>query len=115
MTAKRFAMVAAAIGLVASLVAPFRVVHVFVANSGSGPGIQGFWMVVPIALGALAIVAVRTESIGFVWVIVGAVWGFVILGAWSLGTFFAWEALALLVAGLLHLAVIGRGWKLLLV
>jgi len=35
--------------------------------------------------------------------------------AWSLGTFFAWEALALLVTGLLHLAVIGPRWKLLLV
>ncbi len=112
---KRLATIAAALGFAAGVAAPFRVFHVFVANTGSGPGTLGLWMVVPIALGALAIAAVRTESIGFVWVSVGAVWGFVILGAWSLGTFFAWEALALLAAGLIHLVGIGPRWKLLLV
>jgi hypothetical protein len=88
---------------------------VFVANTGHGPGLLGLWMMLPIALGALAIVAVRKASIGFVWVIVGAVWGFMFLGAWSLGLFFAWEALALLVAGIFHLVAIGARWKLLLV
>jgi hypothetical protein len=115
MLARRLATIAALLGLVAALIAPFRVNQVFVANSGHGPGLLGLWMMLPIVLGALAIAAVRTASIGFVWAIVGAVWGFMILGAWSLGLFFAWEALALLVAGILHLIAVGARWRLLLV
>jgi hypothetical protein len=96
-------------------VAPFRVERVFVANSGHGPGVLGLWMLLPIALAAAAIAAVRTQRIGAVWMTVGAVWGFVIIAAWSLGTFFAAEGLALLVAGGLHLAAVRPGWRLLLV
>jgi hypothetical protein len=87
--------------------------RVFVANSGHSPGILGLWMLVPITLAAAAIPAVRTQSIGLVWAIVGAVWGFVIIAAWSLGTFFAWEGLALLAAGVLHTIAVGPRWKLL--
>lgn len=108
-------MVAAALGLAAGFVAPFRVVHVFVANSGSAPGLLGLWMIIPIALAGIAIAAVRTESVGFVWATVGGVWSFIILGAWSFGTFFAWEGLALLVAGIVHLVAVGPRWRLLLV
>jgi hypothetical protein len=108
MTAKRLATIAAALGLGAGLIAPVRVVNTFVSNTGHGPGILGLWMIVPIAAGATAIGAVRTQSVGLVWTAVGAVWGFVILGAWSFGLFFAWEALALLSAGVLHLVAVGR-------
>jgi hypothetical protein len=113
--ATRLATISALLGLAAALVAPFRVHQLFVANGGQGPGLLGLWMILPIALGALAIAAVRTPSIGFIWAIVGAVWSFMILGAWSLGPFFAWEALALLVAGIFHLVAVGARWKLLLV
>ena len=115
MIAKGLATISAILGLIAALIAPFRVVRVFVANTGQGPGLAGFWMTVPIALAAVAVAAVRTQSFGWVWVTIGAVWSFVILGAWSLGTFFAWEGLALLVAGILHLVAIGPRWRLLLV
>ena len=65
----------------------------------------------PLALGAISVLAVRTRSIGFVWSVVGGVWAFVVLGAWSLGLFFGWEALALLVAAVLHLVAIEAGWR----
>ena len=115
MLARRLATIAALLGLVAALIAAVRVNQAFVTNTGHGPGLLGLWVMLPIGLAALAIAAVRAPSIGFVWAIVGAVWGFMILGAWSLGPFFAWEALALLVAGILHLVAAGARWKLLLV
>jgi len=72
-------------------------------------------MILPIAAGVIALAAVRTQSIGWMWSAIGAVWGFVVIAAWSLGPFFAWEGLALLVAGVLHLITVGPWWRLLLV
>ena len=115
MISRRLATISAMLGLIAALVAPFRVERVFVANTGQGPGNTGFWMIVPIALAAAALAAVRAQSAGWIWGIVGAVWGFVIIAAWSLGTFFAWEGLALLVAGILHLIAVNARWRALLV
>jgi hypothetical protein len=115
MLARRLATISAVLGLIAGLIAPFRVVRVFTANTGEGPGVLGLWMIVPIVLAAVAIAAARTRSAGLMWATIGGVWGFVIIGAWSLGTFFAWEALALLVAGVLHLVAVGARWRVLLV
>lgn len=105
----------AVLGFVAAIVAPFRVERVFVANSGQGPGLLGLWMLIPIALSAAAIAAVRSPSIGLMWAIVGAVWGFVIIAMWSLGPFFAWEGFSLLAAGACHTIAAGARWRLLLV
>lgn len=115
MIARRLATISAAIGLVAAVVAPFRVFSVFVANSGHGPGILGLWMLVPIAAAIVALAAVRTQSSGLVWGAVGAAWGFVIIAAWSLGTFFVGEAFALLLAGILHVIAVQARWRTLLV
>ena len=112
--AKRLATLFAILGLAAGIVAPVRVERIFVANSGHGPGTAGLWMIVPIAAAVLAIAAIRTRSAGLVWATVGSVWGFVILAAWSLGTFFFWEALALLIAGILHLVAVKARWRALL-
>jgi hypothetical protein len=64
-----------------------------------------------LVLGALCILAVRTRSMAPIWAVVGGVWAFVVLGAWSLGLFFGWEAFALLVAAVLHLVAIDAGWR----
>ena len=55
----------------------------------------------------------RTRSVAFVWTTIGAVCGFVVLAAWSFGLFFFFEALILIVAGLVHLPTIAPRWKIL--
>jgi len=114
MSAKGLATLLATLAVAAGLMAVARVFVVFTANVGRVPGWGGLWMVPPIGLGLAAIPGVRGTSVATVWSLIGGVWGFVILGAWSLGPFFAMEGLVLLAAGLVHLLVVGPKWRLLL-
>jgi hypothetical protein len=107
---RRAATIAAIVGALTGWLGAFRAERAIVANTG-GAGHLSPWVIVPLALGAISVLAVRSRSIGFVWSVVGGVWAFVVLGAWSLGLFFGWEALALLLAAVLHLVAIEAGWK----
>jgi len=98
---RRIATWLALIGFAAGIVGAARVARLSADTIA-------LWTIEPIAFGALGVVAVQTQSVGFVWVCIGAVWSFVILGAWSIGTFFFSEAVALLAAGIVHTATIER-------
>jgi len=105
---RRIATALALVGFAAGIVGAGRV-------AGLLSDTIAVWTIEPIAFAALAVVAVRTQSVGFVWICIGAVWSFVILGAWSIGTFFFYEALALLAAGIAHAATIERRLTLALI
>src|SRR5581483_2932056 len=72
------------------------------------------WAVMPLAVTGAGTIAMLGGSIAPVWLCVGALWGFVVLGAWSLGPFYAVAALVLLFAALVHLAA-QPSWKVLVV
>ena len=115
MLAKRLATVIATLGLAAGLVGAFTVVKLLIVVRTDGQAILGLFVIVPIALGAIAIAAVRAESVGFMWTTIGALCGFVVIAGFSLGRFFVWEALAVLAAGCIHLDGAHPRWKFLLV
>jgi hypothetical protein len=108
---RRIAVVIAVLAFVAALIGPVRVTRVFEANTGHGPGLLGLWMIEPILFGAIAIAAVMADAPAVTWTMTGAVWGFVILGAWSLGSFFAWEGLLLLAGATVHAYASRMRWR----
>ena len=57
------------------------------------------WMGLPLALAIAGMVTTLSERIGPLWLSVGALFGFVVAAAWSLGLFYAYGALALLDGG----------------
>ena len=59
-------------------------------------------MVVPIALTIVGLLATRGNRIEVKWAAVGALWAFVIAGAWSVGFFFAPAAILLLASGVVE-------------
>ena len=52
---------------------------------------------------------------GPIWLCTGALFGFVVLAAWSLGLFYGYGAMVMLLAALAHLAAVRPGWRTLLV
>ena len=64
------------------------------------------WTILPVALGAAAIVAARRPTAGLMWVTVGDVCGFVVIAGFSIGGAFKYEALAVLAAGTVHLIAV---------
>src|SRR5262249_20309488 len=72
------------------------------------------WMAVPLALAMTGTIATLGRWIGPIWVCTGALFGFVVLGAWSLGLFYAYGALVMFVAAILHLFAVRAGWRALL-
>lgn len=57
------------------------------------------WYIAPMLLSAAVFVAVGRRSLSGVWVPVGGALGLVVLGAWSVGIFFAPAALILIAGG----------------
>jgi len=57
------------------------------------------WTIVPVTLTIAGRLTVRSERNGIRWMTIGALWGFVIAAAWSLGFFFAPAAILLLASG----------------
>ena len=108
-TAKRIALVLAWIGLALTLNAAAAVVRLFPLSS-AGPG-PYYFMGLPVAFAMVAIAASRGRSVGPMWTAIGAMAGVVIVGAWSIGAFFAPAALALLVAGLAQLVAVKSRWR----
>ncbi len=96
--AKRLALLAAVAALRRPVGRCFRVSRVFAAN-GYHLDAKGWWMAVPIAAAAFAIPAILAEWTGPAWMLAGSVCGFEIVTAWSFGSFFAVEAIALIARG----------------
>jgi hypothetical protein len=72
------------------------------------------WMGLPLALAIAGMVATLTDRIGPLWLSVGALFGFVVAAAWSLGLFYGYGAVALLAAAIVHLVKIRPRWRLIL-
>jgi hypothetical protein len=72
------------------------------------------WMVLPLTLAITGMIATLGRSIGPIWLCTGALFGFVVLGAWSLGLFYVYGALMMCAAALVHLAAVRAGWRVLL-
>lgn len=108
-TAKRIGLIVVWIGLalsVAACVASIRLTR----SSGVGSGFY-YFMGLPLVVGMIAVAASRAGVIGPMWAAIGAMGGVVIVGAWSIGAFFAPAALALLVAGIAHLVAVKSPWR----
>jgi hypothetical protein len=69
------------------------------------------WMAVPLTLAITGMIATLSCWIGPIWVCTGALFGFVVLGAWSLGLFYVYGALVMLAAALIHLLAVRAGWR----
>ena len=85
-------------------------VRVFVKN-GAGPGLALPWMFFPLMLVLAAFAATRRQRVAPMWMPIGALWGFVILAAWSVGPFYFGSAAALTAAGGAHFAAIRSWWR----
>lgn len=73
------------------------------------------WTTLPLALAITGMSSSLSRWLGPIWLSTGALFGFVVITAWSLGGFYAAGALVMLVAALVHLAAVRPGWRTLLV
>jgi hypothetical protein len=73
------------------------------------------WTIVPVASAAWVFWLIPRRSFGGVWVLAGVSLGFVILGAWSIGLFFAPAALSLVAAAVGQSVSMRAGRQVLLV
>jgi hypothetical protein len=110
---KRAATVVAALDVAVWFASAAWMLRVFVKNSGGVPPLSA-WALLPLTLIVIGVAASRGDSAGPMWTAIGALWGFVVAAAWSAGLFFAPAALALTIAGVIHLAAIRSWWQTLL-
>ena len=106
--------VCAALALGLSLLAVVPVVAVLRADP-AGVNARVLWALVPIASAGGVLVASRRGHLAPVWTLIGGCWGFVVLGGFSIGLFFAPAALVLLVAGIAYLAAVRLTWRAVLI
>ena len=72
------------------------------------------WMALPMTLGVAGMISSLSLWMGPIWLCTGGLFGFVILAAWSLGPFYAYAALTMFVAALVHLSTVRPRWRTLL-
>jgi hypothetical protein len=110
MIARRIAIVLAACGMVLCIAGTANAARVFISNAGHLTRLF-LWALLPLGLAAVVCVeVVRGGSLWTVWVPVGTLWGFVVAAAWSLGLFYAYGGLFLLLAAFAHLVAL-RAWR----
>jgi hypothetical protein len=73
------------------------------------------WTLVPVMSAASVLWLIGRRSLSAVWVAAGVSLGFVVLGAWSVGLFFAPSAVLLLAAAGVHTVSVRAGWRAILV
>jgi hypothetical protein len=73
------------------------------------------WTAMPLIFSVVGMLASLGPYIGPIWLSTGALFAVVVLGAWSLGLFYAYTALLMFVAAIIHLVAVRAGWKTLLV
>jgi hypothetical protein len=72
------------------------------------------WTAMPLALAVAGMLASLSQAIGPMSLSTGALFAFVVLGAWSLGPFYGYAALLMLMAAVIHLVAVRAGWRALL-
>ena len=109
----RTARALAAIAFIASLLAIVPAVAIVSAN---GPGLDArvLWTLVPILSAGGAFLLARRPHIGPMWLLAGTCSGFAVLGAMSLGIYFAPAAILLLVAAIAHMTAMRVRWQAIL-
>jgi hypothetical protein len=115
-TARRNAFLLAALSVALCVIGSGRAVVVFRHNAADSAEVARLftWMGLPLALAVAGMLTTLSESVGPLWLSVGALFGFVVAAAWSLGLFYAYAALTLLAAAVVHLLTIRERWRLLL-
>jgi hypothetical protein len=110
MTAKRIAIVLATCGMVLCLPGTAIAARVVNIHAGHIPRLF-LWTLLPLSLAVVSCRQIaRGGAMWTVWAPVGALWGFVVAAAWSLGPFYAPGGLLLLLATVVHLIALG-GWR----
>ena len=112
--AVRLTQLLATLACVAWVVGVFRAVAVFRMNGGEISS-AFLWTLVPLLSAVGAFIAARRRSVGPIWVLAGVCCAFVVLAAWSLGTFFAWSGLLLLCAAVAHTVAVRPRWRAVLI
>ena len=100
----------ATLACVAWVVGVFRAVAVFRMNGGEISS-AFLWTLVPLLSAVGAFMAGGRRSVGPIWALAGVCCAFVVLAAWSLGTFFAWSGLLLLCAAVAHTVAVRPRWR----
>ena len=110
-TPKRAAFFAASISVALCVLGSMRAAAVFRFDQ---PQVLA-WTPLPVGLAIIGTLASLSRWMGPIWLCTGALFGFVVLGAWSLGLFYGYGAMVMLLAALAHLAAARPGWRTLLV
>jgi hypothetical protein len=115
-TVRRVAFFIGSLSVALAILGTARVAGVFRHNHASQAEMASLfaWAVLPLAMTVGGMLTTLGESVALVWSCVGALCGFVVLAAWSLGPFYGFAALALLLAALVHLAAVRPRWKVVL-
>lgn len=113
---RRTACVLAALSVALCVLGSARAVVIFRRNAADSAEMTRLFvgMALPLALALAGMVTTLGERIGPLWFNVGALFGFVVAAAWSLGLFYAYGALALLAAAIVHLVTIRPRWRIIL-
>ena len=106
----RLTRLLAALACVAWVVGVFRAVAVFRMNGGEISS-AFVWTLVPLLSAVGAFMAAGKRSVGPIWVLAGTCCAFVVLAAWSLGTFFAGSGVLLLCAAVAHTVAVRPRWR----
>jgi hypothetical protein len=105
----------AALAFALSVLGIIPAVQVVRADSGSALDGRVLWALVPILSTAGVCLLASRPRLEPIWLLTGTCWGFVVLGAWSLGLFFAPAALLLLFAAGAHVATVRLTWRAFLI
>lgn len=112
--AKQAAFAVASLGMALCVLGSMRAVSTFRANLmpfNRGDIVVLMWMALPMALGVAGMISSLGRWMAPIWLCTGGLFGFVILAAWSLGLFYAYAALMMFVAALVHLTTIRPRWR----
>jgi hypothetical protein len=112
--AKHAAFVMASLSVALSVLGSMRAVATFRANLtpfNRADIVVLVWMALPMTLGVAGMISSLSRWMGPIWLCTGGLFGFVILAAWSLGLFYAYAALTMFVAALVHLTTVRPRWR----
>ena len=103
MTSHRIALLLATLSVAAAAAMQALVVsRLNNVDAGADSRRMLLWTIVPVTLTIVGRLTARRERNGIRWMAIGALWGFVIATAWSLGFFFAPAAILLLASGIVE-------------